>query len=416
MKEDLLKDAMTPSERQAMVALASIFALRMFGLFLILPVLTLMTHEISGATPFLIGIGVGIYGLTQAALQIPFGWWSDKIGRHAVLTVGLVLFLVGSLVGVFSDSMWGIIVARALQGAGAIAAVVMATAGDLIRPQHQSKAMAAIGMSIGLAFMLALVSGPVLLTLLELKGLFVLMAFSSLAALAILWLLVPTVDRPPSVEDRARPSLTLVSLLKRSELIRLDLGVFVLHFCLTALFLIVPLLLHQGHGLAVERHGYIYAGTILLSLFFMLPTLIWVEKLWLLRQALLLGIGTLILAQLILSLVAADTVWVVVLALVVFFYGFNLLEAMLPSLVSRYVSVEQKGLAMGIFSTSQFLGAFCGGIFGGLMFTHFAVEGVIFSCILFLLAWFVATWGMIPPTIQPHSGVEKELATLEQAD
>ncbi len=413
MKDTLLTDAMTPGERQAMVALASIFALRMFGLFLILPVLTLMTHEISGATPFWIGVGVGIYGLTQALLQIPFGWWSDKVGRHAVLTVGLLLFFVGSLVGVFSDSILGIIVARALQGSGAIAAVVMATAGDLIRPQHQSKAMAAIGMSIGLAFMLALVSGPVLLTLLNLKGLFLLMAFSSLMALAILWWRVPEVDRPRLHAARKQPHPVLLSLVSRPELMRLNLGVFALHFCLTALFLVVPLWLHQGLDLAVERHGYIYAGTLVLSLLLMLPSLILAEKLKLLRQVVLLGIGSLILAEFILSFSAGDSLWVALLALVVFFYGFNLLEALLPSLVSRYVSTEQKGAAMGVFSTSQFLGAFCGGTFGGLMFSHFAIEGVIFSCILLLLSWFVMTWGMIPPTDQPQSAVEKELTALE---
>lgn len=378
---------LTGMEQRAVTALATIMALRMSGLFLILPVFALYARELEGVTPLQIGIAIGIYGLTQAALQIPFGLLSDHIGRKPVITLGLLIFALGSVIAAESTSIEGIILGRALQGAGAVAAAIMALTADLTREEHRTKAMATIGVTIGLSFIGAMFMGPLLHRWLEVPEMFWFTAGLAMAALLVLHLAVP-IPAQRSFHSDAEPVMSQFGqVLRDSQLLRLNFGVFLLHAQLTAVFLVMPGILHDYAGFAPADHGFVYLPILLLAMGMMVPLIIYGEKYHHMKFSLLVGVGLLTLAQL--GLAFGFAYWIPLLVLLLlFFLAFNLLEALMPSLISKIAPARAKGTAMGAFSTSQFLGAFGGGIVGGWIHSHYGITPVFLLCGLLALGWF----------------------------
>lgn len=357
----------------------------MFGLFLILPVLAIYAEQLKGATPFLMGIALGIYGITQALFQIPFGMMSDRFGRKPIILTGLTIFMFGSVVAALANSIEGVIMGRALQGAGAIAAVVLALTSDLTREEQRTKAMALIGMTIGLAFMLALVVAPWLAASIGVKGMFLLTALLAGAAMVVIIKAVPTPVQTFNLEVRAVPS-KMLDLLRNGQLIRLDFGIFILHFVLTAMFVVVPIILLEQLGLETRDHWKVYVPALLGSVACMIPLIILsTRKQWVMR-VFLTAITILLFAQCLLMWRPLGVLGLGI-CLFFFFWGFNLLEAMLPSLVSRVAPAASKGSAMGVYNTFQFLGVFFGGMLGGLVYGQIGVTAVFVMCGLALLIW-----------------------------
>ncbi|WJW75019.1 MFS transporter [Thiohalobacter sp. IOR34] len=388
--------AMTAGERRAAVSLAGIFSMRMLGLFMILPVFTLHSDELRGATPALMGFAIGAYGMTQALLQIPFGLLSDRLGRKPVIAVGLLLFAAGSVLAAVSDDIYTMIAARALQGSGAIAAAIMALAADLTREEHRTKAMAIIGMSIGLSFSVALVAGPVFDHWLGLSGIFWLTALMALAGIGILYLLVPQPVISRVHRDAEPVPAQFMSVLRDTQLLRLDYGILSLHMILTASFVALPLVLRDRLGLPIAHHWWIYLPVLLLAVAAMVPFVIQAEKRRRMKQVFVGAVLTLVLAELGLA-EWGDSLAGVAISLFVFYVGFNVLEATLPSLISKMAPPDSKGTAMGFYSSSQFLGAFLGGTLGGVLLGHFGEVGVFLFCALVALLWALVASSMKQP-------------------
>ena len=388
--------AMSPAERRAALGLGAIYALRMLGLFLILPVFALYARGLEGYRPELVGIAIGAYGLTQAALQIPFGLLSDRIGRKPVILGGLLVFAAGSVVAALADTMAGVIAGRALQGAGAIAAAVMALAADLTREEHRTKAMAVIGVSIGAAFMAALVGGPVLDAWIGVRGIFWLTAALALAGAAVLLWVVPQPVRSTVHRDAEPVPAQLGAVLRDGQLLRLDVGVLCLHAIQTALFVALPVVLRDGLGIPTARHALLYAVVLAASVALMVPFVILAERGRRMRQVFTGSVAVLALALVGLAEHHGGLLGVGIM-LVVYFAAFNVLEATLPSLVSRMAPPHAKGSAMGAFSSSQFLGAFVGGALGGLAFRHWGAEGVFLAGAAVAALWFLVAWSMRAP-------------------
>ncbi|WP_223577360.1 MFS transporter [Kangiella taiwanensis] len=367
---------LTSLERRSAVSLASIFALRMLGLFMLLPVIRILGEDLEGATLPLLGLALGIYGLSQAVLQLPLGLLSDKIGRKPVIYGGLVVFIAGSLVAGFSESIWGLIIGRALQGAGAIASAVMALAADLSRPEQRSKMMAMIGGSIGLAFAISLILGPILSEWLSLQGLFFVIAALAFIALIVAMTVVPRGDQASKVHLNLTFAERWKHVTAKGRIFVLALAVFVIHWSLVAVFMIVPDKLEQS-GFALAQHSWIYLTVLILSIALMVPMMLGAERKKMHRQIMQLAFFVIVVA--LVSLFTGFThiaFWLVVLTL--FFAGFNLLEAKLPSTVSNLFGSQYRGTALGIFSTSQFLGAFLGGSLTGYLLPKLGLEGILY--------------------------------------
>lgn len=375
-------------EKRSVAALASVYGLRMYGLFLLLPVLVIHAEQLQGATPMLMGIALGVYGMTQAIFQLPFGFLSDKYGRKEMITVGLLLFVIGSLIAAASSTIEGVILGRAVQGMGAIAAVVLALTSDLTRESQRSKAMAIIGMSIGAAFLLALMSAPILEFWIGVRGLFIMTAVFAVLALILIWLVVPTPVPTRNMDVRPVPA-QMWSLLKDQSLLKLDIGIFLLHFTLTASFVIVPIVLLEGLDLDTSEHWKIYLPALLGSIPFMALMVITASSPTRNKWVFFASICLLVLAQVLLVIRPVNSLLVTV-ALFFFFWGFNTLEALLPSLVSRLAPAAGKGSAMGVYNTFQFTGVFFGGFFGGLLYGQFGVTAtfVLLGLVLVWWAWF----------------------------
>lgn len=395
------QQSMNSQESKAAFSLAGIYALRMLGLFLILPVFALYAEHLQGVTPMLVGVAIGAYGLTQAMLQIPFGMLSDRIGRKPVIIGGLLLFAIGSVVAAMSDSIWGVIMGRALQGSGAIAAAVMALAADLSRDEHRTKVMAVIGMSIGAAFILALVLGPILNGLIGVPGIFWLTALLALVGIAIVQFIVPTPQSSQVHSDAEAVPEQFGRVLSNINLLRLDLGIFVLHLIITSVFLAVPLVLRDLIGMESDSHWMIYLPVLMVSIAIMIPFIVIAERRNKMKQVFLGAVLTLVLAQSGLFLWHASLAGLLF-SLVLFFTAFNLLESTLPSIVSKVASVTSKGTAMGVYSTSQFSGAFVGGVAGGWIHGQFGLSGVFLFGAAAALVWLVAAFGMQNPV--KHDG------------
>lgn len=384
---------MTSGERRTAAGLASIFGLRMFGLFLILPVFAVYGVELEGATPALIGVAIGIYGLTQALLQIPMGFLSDRLGRRPVILAGLLVFAAGSVVAAVSDHIAGVIVGRALQGGGAIAAAVLALAADLTEPRQRTTVMAVIGMSVGATFLLAMVLGPALAGVGGLASIFWVSALLAVVAIVLLYRLVP-VPPPQSVHADAEPVRSrFAGVLRDANLLRLDLGIFVLHFVLTAVFVVVPLMLRDSLGLAVGHHWQVYVPVLLLSVVALVPAVIVSERRGWHREVLCVAVAGLTIAQVAMGILGQTPVFLLV-GLWLWFAGFNVLEATLPALISRYAPPESKGTALGVYATAQFSGAFLGGVAGGIVHGTAGVSWVFLVCAAVTLVWLGSLRGM----------------------
>lgn len=359
---------MLKTEKQAAFSLALVYAFRMLGLFMILPVFSLYATDFNDAEPVLIGLAIGIYGLTQGIFQLPFGFMSDRVGRKRMIILGLLLFCAGSVVAALAESIHQIIIGRALQGMGAIAAVVMALAADLTREEVRIRIMAVIGMSIGLAFMVSMVIGPVLAASYGIQGIFWITAVLALLSLAIIIFVTPNPERLVFHRDAQVSIPDIGRVLGKTELLRLDLGVFMLHLILAATFVLFPLVMRDGLGIPLEQHWQTYLPVFALSIVLMLPMIVTAEKKRKLKTMFLLGIASVVAAELLLFI--GSQYWMVFVALVIFFAGFNFLEATLPSMVAKIAPVDLKGTAMGLYSTGQFIGAFIGGVLGGYLLSQ----------------------------------------------
>ncbi|MBZ5488588.1 MFS transporter [Halomonas aquamarina] len=383
------------SERRAISGLAGLYASRMLGLFMVLPVLALYADALDGATPLLVGIALGVYGLTQATLQIPFGLLSDRIGRKRVIALGLIIFAVGSVVAALADSIGGIIVGRALQGGGAVAAAIMALLADQTREQVRTAAMATIGLSIGVSFAIAMVVGPWLASWAGLSGVFWFTALLTLLGLLVLWRWVPPAPRRVHHRDVGLDREQFKNVITRPDLWRLDISIFALHLVLMAIFVAVPFRLQEA-GIALAHHGLAYLAIMGLSFVAMVPLMIVAEKKQQIKVVCLLAIGAIGVSLAGLGLPFSEGRWLFV-GLFVFFTGFNLLEATLPSMLSKLAPAGAKGTAMGVYSTSQFMGAFLGGTLGGLLADTWGLDAVFIGCAILVLLWWLAMWRMPSP-------------------
>jgi MFS family permease len=369
---------MRGSERRSVGIVALIAMIRMFGLFALLPVLSLYAAQLENATPLLIGLAVGAYGLTQASLQIPLGALSDRIGRIPVILSGLAIFAAGSIIAGLSDSIYGVIAGRLLQGAGAISATLTALISDATREEVRTRSMAVFGIGIGLAFMIAMVAGPIIAAQLGVKALFLIAAALSVIA-GLLLALLPEIPHPEKAE-----SWSLVPAF-RADLLRLDFYVFLLHTIMTATFVALPFLLNDRLELALADHWKMYVGALALSLVITIPMILKDEHK---GRGRLIGFAvTLVLgAQLALTFVSFS-VLPVFLALVFYFGGFNFLEAGLPARLSVLADDDVRGASLGVFSSAQFLGAFSGGLIGGRFLYQGRPSDVFFVCTLLAGIW-----------------------------
>ena len=386
---------MTPVELRASLSLAGIFALRMLGLFLVLPVFALEARGYAGGSdPARVGLAMGVYGLTQALLQLPFGLASDRLGRKPVIVAGLLVFLAGSLVAAFATTLDGLIIGRSLQGAGAISAAVTALLADQTRDAVRTKSMALVGGGIGLMFALSLVLAPMLVALVGLSGLFALTALLALAGMVIvLWVTPPEPAERPVVSRGS-----LASVLRNAALLRLNLGVFILHAVQLAMWMAVPAMLVQA-GLPREHHWWVYLPAVLASFGVMGTTLFPLERRGYLRAVFLSAVGLVALVQLglLLEAGARPELWQLAALLFVFFCGFNVLEATQPSLVSRLAPAASRGAALGVYNTLQSLGLFAGGAFGGVLLGRLGAQGMFATCAVAMLVWLALAWPMRAP-------------------
>lgn len=385
---------MSPTELRASLSLAAIFGLRLFGMFIILPVFVIYAEQLEGGRNMaLVGIAMGAYGLTQAVLQIPFGWWSDRYGRKPVIVAGLAMFAFGSFVAAAAASVHMVIVGRILQGAGAISGAVIAMVADLTREEHRTKAMALIGSTIGVAFALSLVVSPVLNRLIGVPGIFTLTGVLALGAVLIVWRVVPD---PVREGAPARGTMAeFKSLLSDGQLLRLNYGIFALHALLMAMFIALPLSLREA-GLPVAQHWHVYLPVMLLSFVLMLPAVMKSGRGRYLKRYFVAAVALVLLAQVLLYVLPAH-LWPLAIVLLVFFTAFNVLEAMLPALISRMAPPQSKGAALGIYSSVQFLGTFVGSAAGGYAYGHWGAHGVTMLCGALAMAWLVIAAGMKIP-------------------
>ena len=392
---DKSSTTMTSQERRSSGALALIFALRMLGLFLVLPVFMLEARKYPGGDdPAMIGLAMGLYGLTQALFQLPIGLASDRIGRKPVIVAGLLVFAAGSLIAAMADSLTGLMAGRAIQGAGAVSAAVTALLADLTRDGVRTKAMALVGGSIGLMFALALVLAPLLNAWIGLSGIFGLTCALALAGIAVVLWVVPPEPRQHADAPKGRFS----ELLGQSDLLRLNFGVFILHTVQMSMWVAVPAMLVQA-GLAKEQHWHIYLPAVLLS-FVAMGLLFSMERKGRLRTALLGAIGLVLVVQIGLGMLAASgtipTVWCMALLMFLFFCGFNALEATQPSLVSRMAPAPLRGAALGAYNTLQSLGLFAGGAVGGAVAKFAGVPGLFIMTGVLAALWLAVTWPLRP--------------------
>lgn len=388
-----------PSERRAAWSLSLIYVVRMVGLFIVLPVFSLFGDHYANSTPLLVGLAIGIYGLLQACFQVPFGMLSDRIGRKNVITLGLVLLVLGSVIAATSESIYGVILGRALQGAGAISAALMALAADLTRDEQRTKVMAGLGASIGFAFVVSLILGPLLIGWFSIEGLFWLTAATALIAIILLHTTVPNPERCQYSADVGANVQTMKQLLKNRQLLRLDVSIFMLHLLITAVFFAVPLGLRDA-GVASDKQWLIYLPAVILSIGVMIPLIMHGEK-RAMRGVLLLCVGGMGLTQLVFAWPAyfalPGNAVVLFVGVTVFFSFLNTLEALLPSLVSRLAPAAAKGSAMGIYSSSQFLGAFVGGVGAGWLYGLVGPTGLYIVMALVCVLWIGMLVSFKPP-------------------
>ncbi len=382
---------MNALEWRAVFALGALYALRMLGMFMVLPVFALYARDLPvPAQPWQVGLAIGIYGLTQALLQIPMGMASDRFGRKPVIVVGMLIFALGSWVAGATDDIGWIILGRALQGAGAISAAVAALLADVTRDSVRTLAMAILGAGMGLAFVLALVLGPIIAGWIGVDGIFQLTGVLALLSLPVLLFAVPT---PATAQAK---SGSLRAVLADPQLLRLDAGIFLLHACMTAVFTIVPLAIVQTIGWPSAEHWKLYLPVLVLSLLPVFPLIRHAEHRGRFKTIFLAAI-TLLAVALALAAAGHTIAIVLVLALLLYFIAFNFLEGALPSLISRVAPPAQKGAALGVYSSAQFLGAFAGGMLGGLALQFGGVGGGLAAAVALPIIWLIVAAGLVPP-------------------
>jgi predicted MFS family arabinose efflux permease len=384
----------------------------MLGLFMVLPVLALATADYPDFTPLMLGMTLGAYGLTQAILQIPLGLLSDRIGRHPVIIGGLLMFIAGSVVAALADTMAGLVFGRALQGTGAIASTLMALVADLTVEQNRSKAMAAIGGSIGFSFMLAMMLGPVLTANFGLSGVFWATALLGVIGVFVAFFLIPKAASMRRNRESMADTRQMKGLLREPNLMRLNFGIFALHFALMAAFVAIPTMLSNELGINESNLPWVYLGLLGGGFFVMLPLMILAEKFGYQKLIFIVSVAIMALATAVLSGQRGPSL--TPLMLLIFFAGFNLLEATLPSWLSKMCPVGNRGTAMGIYSTSQFFGAFAGGLAGGWSLHEFGVDGLFVTITLILLIWAFVSVGLKSP--RPLQTVVLSVGSMEQQD
>jgi len=391
---------MNATEKKSAASLAAIFGLRMLGLFLILPVFSTYAHGLNGALehPELVGIALGAYGLTQALLQIPFGMMSDRFGRKPVIAAGMLLFAIGSVIAAMSTSIEGVLLGRIIQGSGAVAAAITALLADLTRDEHRTKAMATIGMTIGVSFAVSMALGPILNAWIGVDGIFWLTATMALLSILVVYFVVPDVKISKHHSDSDVNTDSFGRILRDKNLLRLDAGVMILHASLTALFVVLPMVLADKnlHLLSLNEQWKLYLPVMLASFVFMVPLIIIAEAKRKMKQVFILSIALLLVACVMFAVGHASLLWIAM-ALLVFFTGFNTLEASLPSLVAKYAPAGVKGTAMGVYNTSQFFGAFMGGVLGGFLYQPAAQN---YATVFWVVAVLFVLWLLIAASMQ----------------
>ncbi|VAW71796.1 Inner membrane transport protein YajR [hydrothermal vent metagenome] len=406
----------TPLERRATLSLASIIAMRMFGLFMIFPVMSLYIGVLPGATPSTVGFAIGAYALTQGFLQIPFGMLSDRWGRKPVIFIGLALFALGSIVAAMSDTIWGMIAGRIIQGCGAVSAAVMALTADLTREETRTKALATIGMSIGAAVMMALILGPVLNKIIGINGIFWITSGIALFGMAVLFWLVPDPADSHFHRDTEPVPGQFYRVLSNAQLMRLNFGIFSLHAIFAACFLVFPLLLKNSFELESHQHWWVYIPVMSLSMIIMVPMIIAGERYRKMKQMFVSAVLLVIIATF--GMYYSVHNWLAIALLMILFFGaFNFLEAALPSLVSKTAPPEAKGTAMGVYATTQYFGTFLGAYGGGLVLHNYVspavgannielisdkllltqIPSVFIFCIIISVIWLLVTLSMENP-------------------
>jgi MFS family permease len=388
---------MERQELRAAGSLAAVFSVRLLGLFMIYPVFAAYARGLNGATPYLIGEALGIYGLTQGLLQIPFGLLSDRVGRKIMIVAGLIVFAAGSAVAALSTSIGGVIVGRALQGGGAVGSVILALVADLTVEENRTKAMALVGISIGASFMIALVAGPIIASFIGVSGIFWLMVGLALVGIAITEFVVPTPRRLRTHRDAEAVPALIGAVLRDPQLLRLDFGIFALHAMLTASFLVVPGILRSTFDVQVQKQWIVYLPVLVVSVAVMVPAIIVAEKYRRMKGIFVGAVAALVASQALLYF-GAGNLAVVSAALVVFFSAFNVMEASLPSLITKTAPPDAKGTAMGLYSSLQFLGIFAGGVIGGWAHQSGGDPAVFVMTTAVALIWLVVAATMAQPS------------------
>lgn len=403
------QDKMTPTELRASLSLASIYGLRMLGMFLILPIFSIYAESLpDGNNHLLIGLALGAYGLTQAIFQLPFGMASDRFGRKRVIYAGLLLFVIGSLIAAFAPNLVWVAIGRAVQGAGAVSAAVTALVADLTREEHRTKAMAMIGGTIGITFALSLILGPVLNQWIGVDGIFMLTAILAALAIPVVKYVVPQPALSHFHSDAQASRSKLKEVLANSQLLRLNYGIFALHAAQMAMFVVVPLAIRETSDLNEHQHWLIYLPVLLISFILMIPAIIYAEK----RAKLKLVFSLAILVMLAAQLLFAGLVhyfWGIVVSLTAYFIAFNVLEASLPSIITKMAPAAAKGTAVGVYNTTQSFGVFVGGTLGGYLSHYYGFAAVFIFCSILM-----AVWALLAITMQAPPAVKSKMYHLSQ--
>ena len=397
----LQPDRMTPRELRASLSLASIYALRMLGMFLILPIFAIYAETLpGGASHLMIGLALGAYGLTQALFQLPFGMASDRYGRKRVIYFGLVLFAIGSVVAALADDIVWVMVGRAIQGAGAVSAAVTALVADLTGEQHRTKAMAMIGGTIGVTFAFSLVAGPALNQWIGIPGIFAMTGVLAVLAIFVVKFVVPDPLTSRFHSDAEATPAKLGEVLKDRQLLRLNFGIFALHAAQMAMFVVVPFALKKSGGLDENHHWQVYLPIMLTSFILMVPAIIYGEKKAQLKRVFVSAIALMLGAQILFAF-SIQNFWGIVTSLMAYFIAFNVLEASLPSIISKIAPAASKGTAIGVYNTSQSLGVFIGGALGGWLSHAYSYAAVFGFCSVLMALWLLFALSMkAPPAVK----------------